>query len=99
MIVERTEGTWISARVSVASNVVVPLNSVSVTNNQTTAVGSKGGGGYVMKGTLAGSLTALTGNSDGAGVNGATAGIAYKKPLGDATITRPATHQPIVEDR
>jgi hypothetical protein len=75
------------------------LNGVSVTLNRASGAGGKGGGGYVLNGTLDGTLTALTDNQDGAGVNGPTAGIAFKQANGaTAPIAVPPNQQTVVAD-
>jgi predicted outer membrane repeat protein len=65
-----------------SSNNTVTLNQVTVTQN--TATTGKGGGGYILAGTLAGELLAnqLTGNSARAGLNGIG-----KSPNANTTIT------------
>jgi predicted outer membrane repeat protein len=77
-----------------ASELTVTLNQVSVTDN--TATTGKGGGGYIVRGTLAGALTALTGNAAGAPVL-PLPGIGWKTGS-TATITAPAGQQPIAND-
>lgn len=74
-----------------ADTKTVTLNNVSVTQN--TATNGKGGGGYILKGTLAGSLSALTGNTAGLAI----LGIGVKVGA-IATITVPPGQQTVVND-
>ena len=81
---------WLGGGIYVdADDKTVRLENVSVTDNSSDA----GGGAYVTKGTLAGSLTALTGNVAGARIPG----IAYK-PGAAAPITVPVNQQTKVQD-
>jgi hypothetical protein len=74
-----------------ATDLTVTLNNVSVTQNSVTA--GKGGGGYIMNGTLAGALTALTGNTDTGGIPGI--GV---KSTARTTITVPPNQQTLGDD-
>ncbi|MCI0700717.1 MAG: hypothetical protein L0241_06520 [Planctomycetia bacterium] len=75
-----------------AENETVTLTNVSVTQNN---AGNKGGGAYVWKGTLAGQLTALTGNTAVGGIPG----IGFKQGQAPApTITVPQGQQTVEAD-
>lgn len=75
-----------------ADTKTITLSSVSISNNAATA--GKGGGGYLLKGTLTGSLSALMGNTSGVA---GFAGIAWKTGS-TATITVPPGQQTVVND-
>jgi predicted outer membrane repeat protein len=75
-----------------ADDYTVTLDQVSVTNNS--ATNGKGGGGYLLKGTLTGSVSALTGNTSGAA---GFAGIAWKTGS-TANVTVPPNQQALVND-
>jgi predicted outer membrane repeat protein len=77
-----------------AAGKTVTLNQVKVTDNK--ATNGKGGGGYILNGTLAGSLAELTGNTAGAAVL-PLPGIGVKAGA-TATITVPANEQTVGDD-
>ena len=77
-----------------ATGDTITLNNVNDINNN--ATNGDGGGGFINNGLLAGVLQQLTGNTDKAGVNGRTAGIAYVTV--QPTITVPPAQQTIVKD-
>jgi hypothetical protein len=74
-----------------AANKTAVLSGVRVTQNY---AGRKGGGGYIMNGTLAGSLAELTGNEAGVAIPG----IARKAGQTTVTLTVPPGEQTIQDD-
>ncbi|MCI0705091.1 MAG: right-handed parallel beta-helix repeat-containing protein, partial [Planctomycetia bacterium] len=74
-----------------AEDETVTLNGVRITQN---GAGQKGGGAYIFNGTLAGSVSELTGNT----ATGGIAGIGFKQGQATAPIAVPPNQQTVEQD-